>query len=163
MSTLINDIKYALRQLRKSPAFTIVAVLSLAIGIGANTAIFSIINGVLFKPLPVHRPQELRVINWAGSNISMMNSSYSGTGKDLKSGLECKASFSYPLYCRLRDEAQSFVEVFAYYDVGDVTAMVNGAATTANTMMVTGNFFSGFASIGAEGLALPKALSIFIR
>ncbi|HCO96735.1 MAG TPA: hypothetical protein DIU00_22820, partial [Phycisphaerales bacterium] len=64
MSTLINDIKYGFRQLRKSPGFTAVAVLSLALGIGVNTGIFSIINGILYKSLPVRNPHELRVINW---------------------------------------------------------------------------------------------------
>jgi predicted permease len=144
MTTIINDIKYSFRQLVKSPGFTSVAVISLALGIGANSAIFSIINGVLFKPLPVRNPQELRVINWAGSNISLMNSSYSGTGKQLDSGRECKASFSYPLYCRLRDEAQGFSEVFAYHNLGGVTSLVSDNATTAHVMIVSGNFFTGY-------------------
>ncbi len=144
MSTLINDTKYGIRQLWKCPGFTVVAIVSLALGIGANTAIFSIINGILFKPLPVRNPQALRVINWAGSNISLSNSSYSGTGKRLRSGQECKASFSYPLYCRLRDETQGFSEVFAYHDLRGVTTLVNGSATTSNVMIVSGNFFTGY-------------------
>jgi predicted permease len=144
MSIFINDIKYGFRQLRKNPGFTLIVVLTLALGIGANTAIFSIINGVMFKSLPVRNPQELRVINWAGSNISLMNSSYSGTGKQLDSGMECKASFSYPLYCRLLDETQGFSEVFAYHDLDGVTTLVNDVATTSDVMIVSGNFFAGY-------------------
>jgi hypothetical protein len=64
MKTIWHDIRYGLRQLRKSPGFTAVAMLSLALGIGANTAIFSMINGILYKSLPVRDPHELRVINW---------------------------------------------------------------------------------------------------
>src|SRR5450432_1707078 len=59
MQSIIQDIRYALRQLRKSPGFAVVAILSLALGIGANTAIFTLINGLMLKSLPVHDPQRL--------------------------------------------------------------------------------------------------------
>ena len=68
MKTIWHDMRFGLRQLRKSPGFTAVAVLSLALGIGANTAIFSMINGILYKSLPVRDPHELRVINWTSDS-----------------------------------------------------------------------------------------------
>ncbi len=60
MNTFLNDLKYSTRKLIKTPGFTIVAILTLALGIGANTAIFSLMNAVKFRALPVKQPEQLR-------------------------------------------------------------------------------------------------------
>jgi hypothetical protein len=97
MKILWQDVRYALRMLRKNPGFTCVVVLTLALGIGANAAIFSVTDKVLLQSLPVTKPDALFVI-----------SSY-----DPRSGPEADMSFSYPMYQDLRDKNEVFAGVLA--------------------------------------------------
>ena len=96
MNGFLQDLRYAVRQLRKSPGFTAVAVVTLALGIGANTAIFTVVNGLLLKMLPVREPQQLVVVG----DPTNANSRSNGTPRtDI---------FSYPLYKELRDRNAVF-------------------------------------------------------
>jgi len=142
MKTIWHDIRFGLRQLCKSPGFTAVAIVSLALGIGANTAIFSLINGVLFKSLPVRDPHQLRVVNWACFDYGLNH--FSGSVSQTKSGQRYSGSFPYPTYCDFRDQAVGFSEVFALSALGNVTVLANGTAFTAGGLMVSGNFFKGY-------------------
>jgi predicted permease len=96
MNGLIQDLRYALRQLRKSPGFTVVVILTLALGIGANTAIFTVVNALLLKMLPVRDPQQLVVVG----DPTLANTNSNGTPRT--------EIFSYPLYKELRDGSSVF-------------------------------------------------------
>src|SRR5690242_8200374 len=98
-----HDIRHAVRSLRRTPAFTITAVLILAIGIGANAAIFTILNGVLLRPLAYHEPQELMYLT----------ADFPSTG--ISGG-----AVSVPEYLEFRQLARSFESVGAFRDVGGV-------------------------------------------
>ena len=125
----MNDFKFAFRQLLKNPGFTAVAVLTLALGIGANTAIFTVINTLLLRSLPVKNPRELVQISTAGASGQL------------------EYAFSYPAYEQLRDGARSLEGLFAARGVGVKDRLIipnNGSAETefVRAQGVSGNFFS---------------------
>ena len=134
MSAFWKDIKYACRVLRKSPGFTAVAVLSLAFGIGANTAIFSLLNAMLLRSLPVPNANELRAISW---EAKVQNTSF-------RTGGNGSETFPYPAYETFRDNAKGFSDIFAFSILYDITIVTPVGASTTNGLMVTGNFFTGY-------------------
>lgn len=123
MTTLWNDIRYGSRQLIKHPGFTVAVALTLSIGIGANTAIFSFIDRLLLRPLPVERPHELVTI------VEQMEEGGVST------------VFNYPLYLDYRDGNQVFDGLVAY---SEVTASLRTADSSEfiTCMIVPGNYFS---------------------
>jgi predicted permease len=147
MGTLLQDIKYGLRTLVKSPGFTIVAILSLTMGIGVNTAIFSLINAVWMRSLPVKDPQALRIVNWSGQNWSL--SYWSGNVRKGPNGVALDGSFPYPLYRDFKEQVGGCSDVFAFYNLLDLTVVGPAGASTTGAMMVSGDFFKGY---GAQAL-----------
>jgi predicted permease len=137
----MNDLKFSLRQLAKSRGFTVVAVISLALGIGASTAVFSLYNAVLLRSLPVPNPQELRVVQWDGTDVRM--SSFEGSavyeGSHWK-GADC---VTHPTFLRLREASSRQTDLFGFCPVRNSVVGFRGQASVANGMMVSDNFFSG--------------------
>ena len=147
MNAIWQDVRFGLRQLRKSPGFTAVAVLSLALGIGANTAIFSLVNGSLYKTLPVRNPHELRVINWTCNQVHNVNRmrEIQGHYALTKPGPHSRGSFAYYAYLDFAKQTQGFSDLFALSNGGySVTINTGGVSTLANARMVSGNFFKGY-------------------
>jgi predicted permease len=123
MDTLLQDIRYSIRMLRKSPGFTAVAVIALTLGIGANCAIFSVVNGVLLRPLPFKDPEGLVRI-W---------------GKIDKAGIP-KNWISEPELLDLQEQNQSFQDIAAYQS-GGVNLTANGEPVRVNSASVSASLF----------------------
>ena len=145
MDSLLQDIRFTLRHLTKHPGLTLVIVLSLALGIGANTAIFSLIRGVILRQLPVRDPDRLVLFYW-GAETWPKGLSQSGVGGPARSGWAVSSrSLPFPFYRELAAETTLFDGVIAFVAIGtgreNVTVAANGLGERADGEMVSGNFF----------------------
>ena len=123
MRGFLQDLRHALRLLVKSPGFTLVAVLTLALGTGANTTVFSLINGILLRPMPVAHPEQIVVL---------------AARQEGSPGFQ---SFSYPDYQDIRSQTDAFSDILAYR-VSLVGLSVDGKGEHCLVSRVTGNYFT---------------------
>jgi len=130
MRNLWHDIRFGLRMLAKSPGFTAIAVITLALGIGANTAIFSLMDQVLLRQLPIKNPAELEILRAPGPVTGHVSSDGDST-----------ESFSYPMYKGLRDTNSVFSGILARYGFAASVAS-HGQTDRASGEVVTGNYFA---------------------
>jgi predicted permease len=142
LDEVTGDLRYAFRQLRRSPAFTTVAVLSLALGIGANAAIFSLMEAALWKPIPVTNPEQLRLFSWVSGPNRVMDL-VNGRMDATPGGGTTSTSFSFPVFVELQRQNQGFENVFAFKPTGSVTAVIDGYPELITGELVSGNFYEG--------------------
>jgi predicted permease len=134
------DLRYGVRILRKSPGFTAIAATSLALAIGANTAIFSIAKSLLYDRLDVPHPEQLRLLGWVGNGRQAVHSFWG----EFDSSAEGMVSpvFSYPAYLELRGHNRWMQDLFAF-KLDSMNATVRGDAQRVQAEMVSGNYYSG--------------------
>ncbi|MCC5023322.1 MAG: ABC transporter permease [Candidatus Synoicihabitans palmerolidicus] len=137
----IRQTRYAWRGLRKSPVFTLVAVGTMAIAIGAGTAVFSLVNAILLRPLPVPAPQELRLLHWVGTDVDMrsINRTFSRTVGDVTEG----ESVNQPTFAALRANVSDIADVMGYFPLRELTAQSDRNVFASTGLMVSDNFFTG--------------------
>jgi predicted permease len=147
MNNIWNDLKFALRQLRRSPALAITAILTLALGIGANTAIFSLLDQALLRSLPVRDPQQLVVLKGTGDAWNGSSSNNGGEDADY---------FSYPMYKDLSDQNQVFDGL-----IGTAPAQAGfsrgNSSQVLDAELVTGNYFDVLGEHPALGRMFSQA------
>jgi len=129
MKSVLEDLRYSLRGLRRSPLFTIVALASLALGIGANTAVFTLMDQALLRSLPVKHPEQIVLMSAPGPRRGHINTSY-----------DDKLTFSYPMYRDFRDHNQVFDGVLARYPIS-VNLTWHDETERTNGELVSGNYF----------------------
>jgi predicted permease len=135
---------FALRQLIKSPGFTAIAVLSLALGIGANTAVFSLLNAVMLQMLPVRNPHELVLFNWMAEEGIGPNSHSGWNQRDPQTGKMTSTSFSVTTFQQFRSQSQAVTDVIAFAPMSGLTVLIDGQAEIVNEgQVVSGDYHGG--------------------
>src|SRR5215213_10811995 len=153
MHTLVQDLRYGFRMLLKQKGLTAVALLSLALGIGANTALFSIMDAMLLKMLPVKEPERLVLFKSVAPQEFSVGSYNGSSNKDEQTGLINRTSFAYQTYQRLREQQGPLSDVFAYGGVG-LNVIADGQADVAGGQAVSGNYYAGLGVQPAVGRLL---------
>lgn len=144
MNTLWQDLRFGIRMLAKSPGFTAVAILTLALGIGANTAIFSLVDGILMRGLPIQDEQNVVVLKWSALKAPNLHSSSSYgdcTQSHAPHGPVTSCSFSEPFFNDVASHVSAFSSVAAFANAGQIDLSGNGTASVLRGQAVSGEFF----------------------
>jgi predicted permease len=144
LEQLWQDVRFGLRQLLRSPGFTVVVALSLALGIGANTAIFSLMDAVMLKALPVRDPGQLVFLSRTGGSPALTSDN----------GSENEAPFSYPSFEAFRAGSQAFSSLFGFVSFREANVTADGQANLAEGELVTGDYFTGLGIAPVLGRAI---------
>jgi predicted permease len=153
VTTVFKDIRYAMRMLAKSPGVTAIAIASLALGIGANTAIFTVAKSALFDALAVPHPEQLQLLAYAQDDHSIIENDWGDFYTDAR-GRTILASFSWPVYKQLQRQSQNVGELFAFADLSQfahLSATTDGHADVVAAELVSGNFFQSMGVATALG------------
>ena len=147
MNSIMQDLRYALRQLRKAPTFALAAIVTLALGIGANTAIFTVFNQVLLRMLPVDKAGELVRLSYTGTYKGRLNI-FGGDPYDY---------FSYPMYKELRDRNAVFSGLLANSEA-QVGVVWKNQPELVNAEVVSGNYFDVLGAARLPGERCNRAM-----
>ncbi len=153
LENALRDVRYGWRSLLKNPLFSAMAVLSLSLGIGANTAIYSIMDAIMIRALPVRNPGELAILNWRGKGKQepAVVQDHTGNNYDELGGGMTSPDFPWQAYELLRDHNNVFSVLFAFNNAGPLNLLIHGQAELGDVELVSGNFFSGLGIVPAAG------------
>ena len=151
-----QDIRYAFRGMAGSKLLTSMAVFSLALGIGANTAIYSFMNAVMLRALPVKHPEQLVILNWRAKAEAPVVHSHWGSSYAEPGGGSSSPNFPYPAYEMLRDHNDVLASLFGHMGAGRLDLVIDGQAALAHGQYVTGGVFQALGVPPAAGRLIDR-------
>ncbi|MEZ5319866.1 MAG: ABC transporter permease [Vicinamibacterales bacterium] len=156
MTSLIKDLRHALRALARTRGWTAVVLLSLALGIGANTALFTAVNGLMLATVPVPDPESLVRVHWVGQNDMVRSSSSYGFAGTLGER-SIRPTISYPMFDALRQANQTLTDLAAGAPMGSLNIILNGEAELASAYQASGAWFRLLGVPAAVGRVFGEA------
>ena len=154
---MLRDLRHGVRMLLQSKGWTTVVVLSLALGIGANTALFSAVNGLLLKTVPVADPDSLVRLRHVGRNqMATSSSDYGFMDRTAYGGQNVRATVSYPMYLQLRADNRTMTDLLACAPYGRVNVFTDGRADLATAFISSGNYYQLL--LLSKGMWTPESL-----
>ncbi|HWC99174.1 MAG TPA: ABC transporter permease [Candidatus Sulfopaludibacter sp.] len=154
LEQLAQDVRYALRAMAANPLFTATAALSLALGIGANTAIYSFMDAILLRSLPVSHPEQLAILQWSAPKRPGVVNNLNGSARRYGKTGTLSPNFPYLAYETLGAGRQAFSTLFAYTYAQNFNVIVKGQAESIPGAFASGNYFSGLGVPPAAGRLL---------
>jgi predicted permease len=157
MSSLLQDLRYGVQTLIKNFGFTAIAVLTIAIGVGANTALFSVVDAVLLKKLPVKDPDQLVLLSASWNPEKFSPGGFNGSNRfERETGLTVGTSFPLQTFTRLRQEPGVLSEAFAFSSV-DMNLNAQGQAEVVSGQVVSGNYYSALGITASLGRTITDS------
>jgi predicted permease len=156
---MLHDLKHAYRMLMHSKGWTVVVLLSLAIGIGATTALFTAVNGLLLQTIPIRDPGSLVVLKWSGKNDMVRSSSDYGFSRPLAEGRDgsVRSTFSNAIYRQLRSANQTMTDLIGGTSLESFNFASNGSSEIASAFGVSGNYFKVLGVSAAIGRTIEES------
>ncbi len=152
LERLAYDVRHAVRLWMRSPGVSLVAIVTIALGIGASTAIFGQINAVFWTPLPVAQPEALRLLTWTAPRFPyVLGGAANVFSGPTVSGTKTFGSFSYPAYQAMRNGSRAFTDVACWADLGEARPVVLGELGFGTVQFVSGNYFRTLSVPAAVG------------
>lgn len=156
IETVWRDVRFTLTMLRKSPGFTAVTILTLALGIGANTATFTLVNAILLQSIPVEHPEQLIVPRWSARNWPNLSgmANFGDCSVDIGSVSNSGCLLSFPMFVDIRDRRNLFASAAAFAGPAKLDVEANGQASIATGELVSGSYFETLGVRPAVGRVL---------
>lgn len=153
--SIAQDLRYGWRMLRTNPGFSATAIISLAVAIGANTALFSLVDAVYLKSLPVENPERLIAFDWSAGEKRTW-AGIDGVSRHPHGGTE-SSSFSVRAFERIRDNNSTMESVFAFAPMEQLNVKIDGEAEVANGQLVSGTYFRGLGARARLGRTIDES------